>query len=103
MAVASSDISVPPTRRLPLRFAFPPNHPREVYGVSTFRLFEYIGLGVRSRPVAHRLRTGELAAPVPDHVPFWFMPINLFGMFAVTIFITDSHLFTIPIIQASPG
>jgi len=69
-----------------------------MYGVSTFRFPEYIGLGIRYRPETQRLRTSELAAPGPGHPPFWFMPVNLFGMSRVTIFITDSHMFTIPII-----
>ena len=34
--------------------------------------------------------TGDIAAPVPDHVPFWFKPDSIFGLSFLTAFISTS-------------
>jgi hypothetical protein len=40
--------------------------------------------------------TRELTAPVPDHVPFWFKPDSIFGLFRLTAFIGTSPGLTCP-------
>jgi hypothetical protein len=34
--------------------------------------------------------TGDIATPVPGHVPFWSKPISIFGLFLFTAFISTS-------------
>jgi hypothetical protein len=38
----------------------------------------------------------QLGDDIPASGAFWPKPTNLFGLFSVTIFITDSDLFTVP-------
>ena len=40
--------------------------------------------------------TGEFGAPVPDHLPFWFKPDSILGLFLVTAFISTSPGLTCP-------
>ena len=40
--------------------------------------------------------TGDDEAPVPDHVPFWFKPDSIFGLFPVTTFISTLPGLTLP-------
>ena len=44
----------------------------------------------------------ELAAPEPDHVPFWARLVSLFSLFRVTTFSGSSHVFTISFHPGSP-
>src|SRR5271157_2347970 len=43
--------------------------------------------------------TGELGAPAPDHVPFWFKPDSIFGLFLITTFISTSPGLTQPCVD----
>src|SRR3954452_9086395 len=39
---------------------------------------------------------GDIATPVPGHVPFWSKPISIFGLFLFTAFISTSPGLTCP-------
>jgi hypothetical protein len=52
----------------------------------------------------HSSMTGDFGAPVPCHIPFfWLKPISVFGSTCLTTFITSSHLLPIPSTLAPLG
>ena len=53
---------------------------RERYGVSTFRLFEFIGLGACSRPGDLRITRAEQIAALPISITFWFKRVSHFRL-----------------------
>src|SRR5262245_61409167 len=90
-AFAFSTILYPQPYRLALRRAFPSGRitglPRSMKTAESVRSRFSAG-GATSA-------TGEVRAPVPDHLPFWFKRKSLFRLSELTTFISDSHLLTI--------
>src|SRR5262249_60694293 len=90
-ASASSPIPSPQPYRLALRRAFPFGRiaglPRSMKTAESVRSRFSAG-GATSA-------TGEVRAPVPDHLPFWFKRESLFRLSELTTFISDSHSLTI--------
>jgi hypothetical protein len=74
-----------------------------MYGVTTFRFHEDVGLGVCCRPGGLWSTMPHVRDGIPPSDAFWPKPVNLFGLFAVTTFIADLHVFTIPTTSPSPG
>jgi hypothetical protein len=67
-------------------------------GVAKFHFHECVGLGACPRPGSLRSTMPQLGDDRPASGAFWPKPDNLFGLFLVTTFITDSALFTLPTI-----
>ena len=67
-------------------------------GVYKFRLCKCIGLGACYRPGSLWSTMPQLLDEHPTSGAFWLKPVSLFGLFSVTTFITDSHMFTLPTI-----
>lgn len=52
-------------------------------------------LGSAFSPVVQHLRLKELVTSNPDHLPFWFKPVSIFGLLPLTTFISSSLSLTI--------
>jgi hypothetical protein len=60
------------------------------------------GLGSACSPVMLMSPMGETGYPHAHHVPFWFKPVSTFGLFALTTFISSSHVLAIPSNPSAP-
>ena len=81
--------------RRTLRRAFPN---RERYEVPTFRHEKYTGLGACYRPGSLMTTETQIMIVPPASCTVWFKRINHFRLFRFTVFITDSDIFTLPVI-----
>ena len=71
---------------------------REQYGVPTFRYEKCAGLGACFRPGSPLATETQSQSVSPASIPFWFKRTNHFRLLCITIFITDSDIFTLPAI-----
>ena len=70
----------------------------ERYGVSTFQLFKFVGVGACSRPGRCEVTRAYYQAALPISITFWFKRVSHLRLLMITVFIADSHVFTIPTI-----
>lgn len=58
----------------------------ERYGVSTFRVTKFVGLGACNRPGSMLVTSGQIRDPAPTPSTFWFKRNSHFRLFELTIF-----------------
>lgn len=70
----------------------------ERYGVPTFHLQKYVGLGVHFRPGGLWVTRAQQTDAPPTSIAIWLKRRSHFRLLTVTIFNADSTSFTIPTI-----
>ena len=73
------------------------------YRLNAFRFVEYCWVRYLLSTVGSVIHDRNLIISCSWPIAFWLKPISHFGLLCITIFITSSHVFTIPAISVTPS
>lgn len=71
------------------------------YGLTVFHVNNKSGLGSAFPPVVVLSAQPKTGKGLSDYVAFWLKPVSIFGLFAITVFISSSLALTISLSLAT--